>query len=468
MDSIGTIQPQTDPRTPHPLVRGQHDLFDDGKNGDGGGASALAGFRDPAFMANRQAPVHRWVPWIAGYSKHFVADALARYVAEPGVVLDPFSGVGTTLVEADLAGHEAVGFEINPYAAFASRTKLKAHRVSPEALRETARELRDFTEKAQADGSPSRREPPPGFRTRAPFYSPKVQRKVLSALDFIDGLKGREADVFRLAFAATMVDYSNYSYEPSLGRKAAVGRPDVDDFPVADTLIAKVRDMAEDARWYREARAKRRRKDARIIEKSFLAAYRDLPAASVDLLVTSPPYLNNYHYNRNTRPHLYWLGFCQSPADLKRLENLNFGTYWQNARDRERVALEPAAAAEEIQDALAEVREQNPDKGIYGGQGWANYAALYFNDCAKFARAAKWCLAPGATALVVIGNSILQGVHIPTDRFLAAIAERCGLEAVAIHTPRDTRVGSSIVNSSVRAGTGGSRRLYESIVELRR
>ncbi len=140
-------------------------------------------------MANRRAPVHRWVPWIAGYSKHFVADALARYVAEPGVVLDPFSGVGTTLVEADLAGHEAVGFEINPYAAFASRTKLKAHCVSPEALRETARELRDFTEKAQADGSPSRREPPPGFRTRAPFYSPKVQRKVLSALDFIDGLK---------------------------------------------------------------------------------------------------------------------------------------------------------------------------------------------------------------------------------------------------------------------------------------
>ena len=420
-------------------------------------------------MANRQAPVHRWVPWIAGYSKHFVADALARYVAEPGVVLDPFSGVGTTLVEADLAGHEAVGFEINPYAAFASRTKLKAHRVSPEALRETAQELRDFTEKALAGGARSQREPPPGFRTRAPFYSPKVERKVLVALDFIDGLKGRQADVFRLAFAATMVDYSNYSYEPSLGRKAAVGRPDVDDFPVSDALVAKVLDMAEDARWYRLARAKRRRKDARIIEKSFLDAYRDLPAASVDLLVTSPPYLNNYHYNRNTRPHLYWLGFCQSPADLKRLENLNFGTYWQNARDRERVALEPAADAEEIRDALEEVRERNPDKGIYGGHGWANYAALYFNDCAKFARAAKWCLAPGATALVVIGNSILQGVHIPTDRFLAAIAERCGLQAVAIHTPRDTRVGSSIVNSSVRAGgTGCGRRLYESIVELRR
>ena len=63
----------------------------------------------------------------------------------------------------------------------------------------------------------------------------------------------------------------------------------------------------------------------------------------------------------------------------------------------------------------------------------------------------------------MIGNSILQGVPIPTDRFLATIAERCGLQAVHIHTPRDTRVGSS-----VRAATDGDNRLYESIVELRR
>ena len=418
-------------------------------------------------MANRDAPVHRWVPWVAGYSKRFVAAALARLTTAPGVVLDPFAGVGTTLVEADLAGHAALGFEINPYAAFVAKTKLKAHRAAPQRLREIARSLPAFVEQALADGATPQRQVPPGFRTRAPFYSPKVQRKVLLALDFIDTLKGQEADLLRLAFAATMVDYSNYSYEPSLGRKAAAGRPDVDDFPVAEAVAAKAEEMAADAAWYRRARAKRRRRDARVIETSFLHGYRDVAAASVDLLVTSPPYLNNYHYNRNTRPHLYWLGMCHSPADLKRLESLNFGTYWQNARERERVALDAAVAVPEIEDALADVRERNAHKGIYGGRGWANYAALYFNDCAQFARAAAWCLRPGATALVVIGNSILQGVPIATDRFLATIAERCGLQAVHIHTPRDTRVGSSIVNSSVRAATDGNNRLYESIVELR-
>ena len=466
MDSIGIRQ--SDANAQSNPSRGQQDLFGNVDGNCGVDESAVLGFRDPAFMTNRRAPVHRWVPWIAGYSKHFVADALARFVAQPGVVLDPFSGVGTTLVEADLAGHEAVGFEINPYAAFASRTKLNAHRMAPETLREAASALGAFMARALAAGIESSRAPPSGFRTRAPFYSPKVQRKVLLALDYIDALTGGEADLLRLAFAATMVEYSNYSYEPSLGRKAAVGRPDVNDFPVADTLVAKAMDMADDAAWYRRARSQRRRRDAQVIEKSFFAGYRDLPPASVDLLVTSPPYLNNYHYNRNTRPHLYWLGFCHAPTDLKRLEGLNFGTYWQNARERKQVPLDSAVAAQEIQDALDDVRRQNPHKGIYGGEGWANYAALYFNDCAKFAHAAKWCLRPGATALIVIGNSILQGVHIATDRFLATIAERCGLQTVAIHRPRDTRVGSSIVNSSVRAGTAGNRRLYESIVELRR
>ena len=154
---------------------------------------------------------------------------------------------------------------------------------------------------------------------------------------------------------------------------------------------------------------------------------------------------------------------------MKRLEALNFGTYWQNARDRERIDLAPEIQDREILDAIEEVRAKHPEKGVYGGSGWANYAALYFNDCARFAAGVKRCLRSGATALVVIGNSILQGVQIPTDRFLAKIAERKGLEATKIHVPRSTRVGNSIIDSPVRAAKAANgARLYESVVELRR
>ena len=410
-------------------------------------------FRDPAFMANRAAPVHSWVPWIAGYSKHFVEGALVRHMDSPGVVLDPFAGVGTTLVEADLAGHEAVGFEINPYAAFVAQTKLRAHRADPDLLRNAVQEFRAFMRDALQQGTSPRMSPPSAFRTRSPFYSPKVQNKVLLSLDFIDKLEPQISDVFSLAFASSMIDFSNYSYEPSLGRKASVGRPEVEDFPVAETLSQKVYQMAHDAAWYRQVRASNERQDGRVIEESFFDGYWRIEKGSADLLITSPPYLNNYHYNRNTRPHLYWLGFCDSPSDLKHLENLNFGTYWQNARSQEKIDLNPAIKDEDILSTLEEVRTKNPDKGIYGGHGWANYATLYFNDCARFAAGAKWCLRSGATALVVIGNSILQGVPIATDRFWAKIAESRGLEVV-------TKLGNSAMQGFV------DRVVYERLVRF--
>lgn len=41
---------------------------------------ALPIFDDPAFMDNRTAPVHRWIPWIAGFSGAFVDSVLARYL----------------------------------------------------------------------------------------------------------------------------------------------------------------------------------------------------------------------------------------------------------------------------------------------------------------------------------------------------------------------------------------------------
>ena len=425
-------------------------------------------FRDPAFMANRETPVHRWVPWIAGFSRKFVQDALARHLPEPGVVLDPFAGVGTTLVEADFAGHAVIGFEINPYAAFAARAKLGAHRLEPTRLSAATTDFVTFMGESERTGRAPKASPPAAFRTRAPFYSPAVERKVLLAFDFMERLEAPLAAFFRLAFAATMVGYSNYSYEPSLGRKASVGRPLVEDDDVAGVIAARLRQMADDVAWYRDTRANPARDDGQVLEESFFEGYNALDEGSVDLLVTSPPYLNNYHYNRNTRPHLYWLGFCSSPRDLKRLETLNFGTYWQNARDEEHIDLDPSIDDEEIREAIDAVRARNPDKGVYGGNGWANYAARYFNDCARFLDGAAWCLRPGATALVVIGNSILQGVPIPTDRFLAAIAASRGFHVADIHVPRETRVGSSIVESSVRAGKANGRALYESVVELRR
>ena len=106
---------------------------------------------------------------------------------------------------------------------------------------------------------------------------------------------------------------------------------------------------------------------------------------------------------------------------------------------------------------------------MYGGNGWANYAAAYFNDCLKFAEGIKFALKPGGRAFVVIGNSILQGILIPTDKYFGQISESIGLELIQIDVPRATRVGNSIIQSGVRVAKAQDRdQLYEAIVELKK
>ena len=88
------------------------------------------GFSDPAFASNKSERVHRWVPWIAGFSSEFVREAIGKCVKDRGTILDPFAGVGTTLVEAMRGGHKAIGFEINPYAALACQVKVNSYLVT--------------------------------------------------------------------------------------------------------------------------------------------------------------------------------------------------------------------------------------------------------------------------------------------------------------------------------------------------
>lgn len=208
-------------------------------------------FSDPAFASNKTKPIHRWVPWIAGFSGEFVREILDKYATRESVILDPFSGVGTTLVESSLHGNNSIGFEINQYAALAAQTKANAHKIDQKSLR---RETSRFHEFALIAGSAKRdplRKPPKWFKSRVPFYSPRVLRKVLFLLDFIDTIEDQEIrDLFKLAFASTMVTYSNYSYEPSLSTKRSAGKHDVIDYPVFETIMGKLTQMCDDIIWF--------------------------------------------------------------------------------------------------------------------------------------------------------------------------------------------------------------------------
>jgi DNA modification methylase len=431
------------------------------------------GFRDAAAAENKVAPVHRWVPWIAGYSSGFVADAFDHYVgdAPDPTILDPFAGVGTTLLEAQLRGWRSVGFEINAYAALACRTKLAAADLHPGRLEEAidryracVGELEELVDSRRLNGRRPKTAAPAGFRTRVEFFPPKVLPKVLFTLDFADELEPVLGDLFRLAFAAVMVGFSNYTYEPSLGSRPGAGKPLLKNASVVDAVAGKLDAMLDDLRWLAEQDGVSREWD--VHARSIFDALDVMDEASVDFLLTSPPYLNNYHYVRNTRPQMYWLGFASSPSDLRSLEEGNFGKFWQVVRERAPIGLD--FEMPELEEKLAEIRLLRPDRGIYGGNGWANYAATYYNDTYRFLAVVQKLLKPGGAAMIVVGNSLLQGIELKIDEHFGAIGELVGLTCEDIHVVREKRVGSSIVNTGAREDSGAPVRLYDAATVLRR
>lgn len=426
--------------------------------------------RNPAFMENKSLAVHRWVPWIAGFSAGFIRDCFSRFLPNrtngKPCILDPFAGVGTTLVEAVHHGFDAVGCEINPYAALACRVKLNALRLDADKiLRHCDAYLRD----ARRPGPVSANGIPEGFRSRIDFFSPRVQLQVSRFFRFLSSIRQPEvAEVFRLAFGAVMVSFSNYTYEPSLGTRPGAGKPLIEDADVASVIAAKLREMAGDIQGLGASF------DGSGIEPgkgivhlcSFMESEDRIGLESADLMVTSPPYLNNYHYIRNTRPQLFWLSFVDSPRDLKEIENANLGKYWQTVRDKQPVELEFAhAELSSILDRLCHIRT---DKKAYGGPGWANYVASYFNDTQRFLSTLRGLLKPERYGVIVVGNSIIQGQEVKVAQILAEMALSQGFCSAQVECVRSKRVGSSITASSVRRGKRKKTVLSESIVILKK
>lgn len=421
---------------------------------------------DPAFTGNRTEPLHRWAPWIAGYSARFVNDALERYDGH-GVrsrVLDPFAGVGTTLVEARFRGADALGFEINPWPALVARTKLAAGTdLSSAALTTATDRYREYSSGRPVPVG----KPPSGFRSRIPFFSPKVERKVLVALDYVDSIEDPWVrDAFRVALGASMVSFSNYTYEPSLGSRPGAGKPLIENADVHSVLSNKLTQMARDVAEIE--RADKFCDRERTVHVGSFLDYGRYESGTCDLAVTSPPYLNNYHYVRNTRPQMWWLNLVSDRSAVASVEDGSMGKYWQTVREAGPIDLNFRLPA--LEAILRKLRSVRKSEGAYGGPGWANYAATYFNDTHRWLSTLGRALRPGGVGVVVIGNSVIQGVPIPTDRFLARIAEQVGFTHEATNLLRTSRVGQSIIASSVRRGAKPSGRtgLYETAVILRR
>jgi len=445
------------------------------------------GFKDPGALDNKKLPMHRWVTWIAGFSAAFAKDAIEKYLPTPksdSIILDPFAGVGTTLIESFKKSINTIGFEINPFAALVSQVKLESAVVEQRMLEKAIAGYACFmgpierlidqsickgdSNEALQSAQRPKTQPPRNFRSRIPFFSSPVEQKVLFTFDYIGTLQDESIQrIFKMAFGAVMVSFSNYSYEPSLGSRPGAGRDLIENAAVSQIVTQKLKEILADIKEFQdEISMMEKLSKATVYRQSFFEALKRIESSSIDLIITSPPYLNNYHYVRNTRPHLFWLDFVSQPKDLQELEKENYGKFWQTVRELEATNLHFDLPV--LQEVIEYVRNLNQAKGIYGGQGWANYIATYFNDTYSFMAILKKILKSKGIAVIVVGNSIIQGVEIKVEKFFSRIAALHEIETEGIYIVRQKRVGSSIVNTGVREKSKQKTELYDAAVVLKR
>jgi len=92
------------------------------------------------FIPNKRLPIHNWFYFKEGFSRDLAMMMFDKFgVGEGDWVLDPFCGVGTTLLSARERGLNSVGVDVSPLFAFISQAKLQDY--DPEELKSASRDI---------------------------------------------------------------------------------------------------------------------------------------------------------------------------------------------------------------------------------------------------------------------------------------------------------------------------------------
>lgn len=267
-------------------------------------------------LPDERPHVHAFHPYPARFAPA-LAGALLADAPAGAVAFDPFAGSATTLVEARLRGLRAWGNDLNPIAGLLCR--VKADPLPPNVLGALRGDL-DYLRKYVAGRLRSRDECehvklPPGER----IFDPHVYWELQTILGGVARLRHpHNREIFSAALSAIVTKVSRQQREsaPTRRRENAVGgRRTVNlFFEAADDLLER---LAAFSRLAKGGALRVWEDDARELT--------GVPAAGVDVVVTSPPYGGTYDYAlmhaaRNLWLDLDWSRFAALEIGARRTQ----------------------------------------------------------------------------------------------------------------------------------------------------
>ncbi len=386
------------------------------------------------FLDNMALPVHRWFRYSAGFSALWAHDVLEAERAKGRTrVFDPFAGSGTTLLEAEKAGVLAIGAEAHPFVARIARAKLLWREPPQEFLKYGLRVLKI----AKSMGPPEVK--PSGLLEKC--FPPHTLR-LLEAIkvaweECAEG--GPLSELSWLALISILrscspVGTAQWQYVLPSKSKARALAP-------FEAFEEKVRGMAYDM-----ARCQQRKNgaQARLYPRDVREAS-GLPENWADLVITSPPYVNNYDYADATRLEMTFMGEIEGWGDLQDAVRVHL------VRSCTQHVASLSAMTEDlighprlcpIRDSLRRVCSSlSVERERHGGRKpYDALVAAYFLDMAKVWDTLRRVASPGALVCFVVGDSAPYGVHVPVERWLGELAVSAGFSAWRFEKTRDRNI----------------------------
>jgi DNA modification methylase len=333
------------------------------------------------------------------------------------VVLDPFMGSGTTLLEAYISGRQSFGIDIHPLARLIA--KVKTTPLDPDVLAPLAERLIDDVKTDCCDNESWIPEIP----NREHWFKDAVLSELATVKKHVWGLpENVYKDFFKICLSSIVRKVSNSdndslipevtSFQKKLDEQGKTSYDALSKFE--NSVRSKILDAADLWRLSKEVLEKYGDApgvniigaDARDIE---------LKDSSVDLAVTSPPYASAVHYVSVHKLEMFWLDLLKSTSELDAKAVGTARAYVSEYR-----SWEPETNLERLKPIIDELLEKDK-KSAYIVHKYFEGMRKNFDEVNRvLKRNAKYC--------VVVGENTFRRVRIPTYQLLADISVQSGFE----------------------------------------
>lgn len=385
------------------------------------------------FVNNMSLPVHRWFRYSAGFSADWVTSVITSAQRNADVrVFDPFAGSATTLIAAEAASVESWGIDAHPFVCRVAKAKL-AWRTDPTAYLTKIHQLRQVA----ATITPNIDHYPPLIRSCFDDAS-------LSKLDLLQRsweLSRDDTPASDLAWLTVIgilrktADVGTAPWQYVLPKKKKNNPQEVmrafDEF---SRLIYHDMKTGESMKGPR----------ARFIESDARTCV-GVPERAANLVITSPPYPNNYDYADATRLEMSFTGEVNRWGDLQnKVRQHLVRSCSQHVPERtvnlEEVlsTLELAPIRSEISAVCEELGHVRESRG--GKKTYHLMVACYFRDLAQvWLKLRTICDSPSAVCFV-LGDSAPYGVYVPTVPWMGKLAVAAGFSSFRFEKTRDRNI----------------------------